>query len=193
MIIPSFVRLNYWKIMFFIAIIAFEIAREMAVLFAYEPAKPNVYKSVYSVDGYIGAKGTWVRSGNGSPITPNAVTISCIKELSECVVATVNSFNKSYFAPDIQTFDAKFYPDGASYINDRPLCTTIKVYINTSQERVIASRIRKSGPLPKEECEDEMESEVNMELSNPPISHLDFDGHFVPLLNILRYTLKYIF
>ncbi len=180
---------NWWKVAFFVALIAFELAREVAVLAAAREAQPNTLKSIFSTDSFVTARGSWVRSDGGSPIVPSTVTIECRNEIKQCVEASATAREGYFYAPELAWFDATFTPEGVSYINDNPDCSRYFVRIDTRTERAFATRDRKANPL-NDMCT-KMEKRVAMELGDgDPVKRNVLDEHFVPILQGLIGVLK---
>lgn len=182
-------RINWWMIGFFVVLLAFEVAREMAVIFANEPARPfGGSYSFYKNEDFFKASGSWIRSGDGSKIIPQTTTIECAPYLGGCITATVSSYENRYTNPYIDVFfDAVFRNGGVSYVDASPMCATLYVNIDTTQSRVTATRVKKTGDLPAEICGPEMEDRVTMELGSYPRSHgFELGDHFVPILRALR-------
>lgn len=177
-------RWNWWKVAFFIALIAFELAREFAVIANDQAAQPNTSKSIFGNENYIAARGSWLRSDGGSPIIPGAVTIECRKETGQCVEASVSAGEVYFYAPELDWFDAKFTPEGVTYLNDNPDCARYTVRIDTVTDRAFATRDRKANPL-NDMCVN-MEKRVAMELGDGGPRKFDASGeHFVPLISAL--------
>lgn len=185
-------RWNWWKIAFFVLLVVFEITREVAVLASDQRAEPSAIKTIYSNDGYVTARGRWIRSDGGSPIMAGVVSIECRRETGQCLEASVTSNKQYYSPPELDWFDAKFTIDGVSYVNDNPECARYAVRIDTAQKRVFATRDRKSSPT-NSRCQ-KMEERVAMELGDGYVRDPDpFKGHFVPLLSLLVGSLKLIY
>lgn len=182
-------RRNWWKIGFFVMLILFEFAREIAVVASTERAQPNVSKHIFSMGGYVAARGRWRRSDGGSEIIPGVVTIVCRKETGQCVEASVSSFSGKYFgSPELDWFDANFAADTVSYENDSALCARYAVRIDLTQKRAFATREKKPGSkdvtgAPCEILEDRVAMELGDGLSANPTP---FQGHYVPLLQFTQ-------
>jgi hypothetical protein len=175
---------NWWKIGFFVMLIVFELTREFAVLAATERAQPSALKTIFGHDGYVVARGRWLRSDGGSQIVPGTVTIECRRETGQCVEASVSTIDKSFLPPELDWFDATFTPDSVSYVNDNPACARYAVRIDLAQERAFATRDRKANPT-NEMCA-KMEERVAMELGDGYVSDPEpFKGHFVPLIQLV--------
>lgn len=177
-------RRNWWKVGFFLMLVLFEGAREWAVIASAEKAQPIAMKHIFRYQGFVSAKGRWLRSDGGSPIVPGTVTIECVAEQRQCIEASVSSSGKDFYAPEIDRFDATFSDQGVQYVNDRPDCATYSVNIDTKAERAIATRIRK--PNPSNAMCANLEPRIAMELGGGFIPGVHpTEGHFVPLLDLL--------
>lgn len=123
-------RWNGWKIAFFVVLILFELAREVAVLEGAQGAVPNGTAIVFSYEGSATAKGRWSRIDGGGRLMPAVVTIDCRKELGRCVEASTMISDKYVYAPELDWFDATFGDDAISYENDIPNCARYSVRID---------------------------------------------------------------
>jgi len=182
-------RWNWWKIGFFAMLIAFEVAREFAVLVSAEGVQPTASKMIYGDSAYVIARGRWLRSDGGSQLTPGVVTIECRKDSQQCLEASVSTYQKGFFPPELDWFPATFTPQGVSYVNDNPTCARYAVHIDLMQQRAFATRDRKANPA-NEVCA-KLEPRIAMELGDGYVSDPHpFKGHFVPLLQILVWALQ---
>jgi len=183
---PPRKRRNWWKIGFFVMLIAFELAREVAVIGSDQQAQPNASKLVFTFDNgrYITASGRWKRSDGGDRLQPGTVTIECRRDRGQCVEAMVNSIDTSYFAPTLDWFDATFTDRGVRYVNDNAACARYEVVIDTVQKRAFATRERKPNPA-NPMCKN-LEDRIAMELGDgfEPVSD-SLKGHSAPLFQII--------
>lgn len=176
---------NWWKAGFFVMLIAFELARELAVVNAAQEAVPAVGKYISAYGNVVTATGSWHRSDGGSPIVAGAAKIECFRETNLCIEAQVTANDEYFQAPSIDIFPAKFSGTSVSYTNDNPDCARYSVLIDAKTERAIATRDGKENP--KNEFCKKLEKRVAMELGsswdrprNDPTTE-----HFVPLLRLL--------
>lgn len=175
---------NWWKLAFFVALIAFEGARELFVIANATEAVPNVSPMVfnYGDEGsiYVRAEGSWVRTDDGGGLQPTVVSIECRQEKRECVEVFTNMSKQYVFAPDVSFYEATFEKDSVTYQNDFPTCARYQVRIDYKLKQVIAVRERKSN---KGDCAI-LEPRIEMSLGRPATGD-PAKGHFVPLLQLL--------
>lgn len=175
---------------FFIAMLAFEVARESAVVAANAPiVGSGVFVSGSAELGYADAKGQWIRSDEGSPIVPTSVAIRCSRDSNTCIEATTTTFGTAKtMSTEIDVFEQPdFTKDAVTYTNDLPTCATYRVRIDFVQERVTATRTRKTSPTDPR-CAG-MEERITMELKDgfEAIHGAPWmDGYFLPIFNSLR-------
>lgn len=192
---PNVRRINWWKLGFFIALLAFEIARETAVVaIANSEAlpKPAVRKLVSQAENDIYAEGSWRRTDGGDPIFPNIVTITCSRERSTCRVSEVVITDDRVSPPTITTVPAQF--DGGSVRYEmRGGC--VHYFVNIDSAIGSATSIRTLLPndeqTPIIDC-DFAEERIEMELadgydrsegSNDGLP----EGFFLPLMRLTRW------
>jgi hypothetical protein len=186
--LPRLKRLNWWKIGFFCALLAFEVTREIAVIEAAGGPTVSVLATVTSFNGWTTAQGSWRRIDGGGKLVPVAVRIECDRERGQCTEATVNVFDNSVSAPVVERFDARFTPDAISYENNSPICVHYSTRIDLRLEKVISVRQRTAD---KSEICNTMEQRVEMQLADGWDSTDDgLKGHFVPVLSLLRALLQ---
>lgn len=180
---------NWWKVAFFVALLAFEAAREIAVLESAVGAEPNTRFTMFNFRGkYVTAEGSWRRTDGGGKLVPTVTKIVCRKELGECFEATTNMINDSVFPPDVDFFEAQFGPDAISYTNDNPTCVQYAVRLDLKMEQVLANRKRKSTAG---DCAN-TEALVAMRLGDGKEAGeygREIDEHFVPILGLLKIVL----
>jgi hypothetical protein len=182
---PTRHRRNWWKVGFFVMLLAFETAREISVVESDQKAIPNVTKSIYGNLELITAQGRWMRSDGGSPIINSAVTIYCRSDWNQCFEANVLTYGQYFFAPEIDWFDAEFTADGVTYFNDQPKCVTYAVRIDLKQSRAFATRVAKTDGQKNQLCP-EREPRAEMELGGGYTPDADpFKDHFVPIIRLL--------
>jgi hypothetical protein len=180
---PARKRWNWWKIGFFVSLLAFEVAREIAVLANDRDASAGVLASVSSFSGFTAAEGRWVRIDGGDKLIPAAVRIECWQERGECTEASATA-NEGYFhAPTMETFKARFLPQAIEYENDNPVCAHYSVRIDLRLQKTFAVRERTSDKSPM--CKG-MERRMEMQLGDGfDATDNPLEGHFVPVLNIV--------
>ncbi|WP_448661730.1 hypothetical protein ACG3SL_13760 [Sphingomonas sp. CJ20] len=175
-------RWNWWKVGFFVMLVLFEFAREIAVLGVATKAQPNVAASVTSFQGYTVAKGRWTRVDGGGALMPATVTIQCVRERSECVEAAVRVLGTYVSAPDVNIYPATFTKDSISYESAHHLCVTYSTRIDLKLQKVFAVRDKKANatePL----CRP-TEARVEMQLGNGfDADREPLKSHFVPLIS----------
>lgn len=180
------IRRNWWKLAFFVALIAFELAREVAVLESSAGAEPNTRFTMFNFRGeHVTAEGSWRRTDGKGKLVPTVTKIVCRKELNECFEATTNMIDQSVFPPDVDFFQAQFGPDSISYTNDSPTCVQYAVRLDLKMEQVLANRRRKSTAG---DCAN-LEPLITMRLGDGKEADeygREVDEHFVPLLSLLK-------
>src|SRR5690242_3194636 len=77
-------KINGWKAAFFVALIAFEIAREWAVVATTAEPMLATLATVNDWNGFVTAEGRWTRIDGGERLTPNIVRIECARDSGEC-------------------------------------------------------------------------------------------------------------
>lgn len=181
---PSKRRVNWWKVGFFVALLAFEVAREAAVVAAVENPRTYAKAWVFQSGGYTTATGRWKRIDGGEPLVPATVTIECRESARQCIEASV-ALNDNYIgAPAIDLFPATFRPEAVTYENDFPQCAKYTVRIDLGLKKVFAVRERKLSPT-NPNCKD-LEQRIEMQLADGyDPDEKPLDGHFLPLFQIL--------
>lgn len=181
---PTKRRWNWWKVGFFIALFAFELTREYAVLEAAEGAIPNAFAHVYGADGHAFAQGQWTRTDGGERLVPATVTIRCHQSRGECMEVSTMVMDDYVSTPDVDLFAANFTPDAVTYENDVPACAKYTVRIDLRLQQVLAVRERKERPT-NPQCAN-MEPRIEMRLGDSSDSRPDLiEGHFVPLIQVI--------
>lgn len=182
---------NWWIPAFVVMTLAFEVAREWAVVAQSEPISGSSLFVHWSPQtGYATAEGQWIRSDGGSPILPNSVSIRCERDPApRCIEASSSALGSTRsMHTTVDIFDnVKFSEDGVTYTNPDPTCATYTVHIDGSQRRVTATRTAKAGA----ECID-LERRVAMELNDGIKAKIDtrwHENHFLPIASTLRYVL----
>lgn len=177
-------RRNWWKIAFFIALLAFELTREIAVLESAQGAQPNTNSHLFSYGGYVRTQGSWKRIDGGGALVPGTVTIECQRETGRCLEASVMVSKQYVYAPEIDWFDARFSPDAVSYENDRPDCARYSVRLDLKMQKVFAVRDRKENPS-NPNCAN-LERRIEMQLGDGfESSRSQLGGHFVPIIGAI--------
>lgn len=188
---PAKPRWNWWKIGFFIALFAFELTREYAVLAEAQGAMPNAFANVYGTEGYAAAQGQWTRIDGGDRLVPATVTIQCRQERGECIEVSTMVYDDYVSAPDVDLFRASFSPQAVTYENDIPECARYSVRIDLRLQQVLAARERKERPT-NPACAN-MERRIEMRLADSNDSRPNaLDGHFVPLIRIVAAIFSFI-
>jgi hypothetical protein len=182
---------NWWKYAFFLMLILFEGAREFAVLTSDTKATPNVQALMFSSGPpdhqRVNAQGTWQRVDGGGNLSSTTVAIECDQDKAECLEVTATMIDKYVFVPDVMRFDAKFGSDYVSYENDFPACVRISVRLDLKLQKVFAVRERKRDA--KEKPCANLEDRIEMQLGATHYEDSSLDGHFLPLMRILRLIL----
>lgn len=181
---------NWWRMAFFIAVVAFEFAREQAVVQANEPTTGNMY-SLQGNGELVAAEGEWFRSDAGSPLIHNATSIQCSKETNSCIEATAtlmtSGVRTAYNSVSVYKV-TRFTNESVEYTDESSLCAIYRVHMDLAQNRVTSTSVRKEGGDPL--CS-KMEASVPSELSDS-IRHREnagewMSGHFLPLLRLIRH------
>jgi hypothetical protein len=185
-------KINWWKVAFFVTLLVFEGAREIAVINIGAP--PNIAIgtafSQRSPDGsLVSADGRWARTDGGEPLIPAAVSIECWRERGTCVMATTEAYDGYIHLPEIDQRDATFTGTGAEFTDDWPVCNKLFVRIDGVHNLTTAVRSRKETKDPQ--CKGS-EPEIQLRLSGfDPEEHKRWtDKHFVPLLSVMGAVLR---
>lgn len=169
------------------AIFAFELAREIAVIEGAAGAKPNVQNLVgsFGPEGsrFITATGRWERNDGGDKLVPTTVTIQCREELGQCIEATTTIIDQSVFAPDVSFYPAKFGDGTVTYTNDDPSCARYSVRIDVKLKLAVALRERKVATGDCARLEPSLRSQlVGTDYGE---SKKMLDGHFLPIMKLI--------
>lgn len=175
---------NWWKIGFFLALIAFELARETAVLEEAELPRLGVLANVYTSGGWTVAEGKWERLDGGDRLIPVSIRIQCAEALGECTQAAVTVYKNVVDSPTIKTFKANFSPDLITY-QDAGVCATSITRIDLKLKRVFS--VREMTKNPNAECAG-LERRIESQLADGwRDSDFSTAGHFVPLVDAIRW------
>ena len=186
--VPRWRRLNWWKIGFFVVLAAFELAREVAVIGANSPPRLLTHASVFTWGGSTIAEGSWQRIDGGSALSPAAIRIECDQERGECIEVSVGTYADAIFAPDMDRHEAQFTPDAVTFQNTYPKCAKYTVRIDLRLKKVLGVRERTAD---KSDMCNKLEQRIEMQLGNGVDYSVDpLKGHFVPLLSLIRATMK---
>jgi hypothetical protein len=185
---PRSGRFNWWKIGFFVALFAFEVAREAAVLASAEEPSLVTKASVFTFGDWTVAEGRWRRIDGGEELVPTAVRIECYQDRGECTEVSVNVHDNSVWSPDMETFKAQFAADAITYENQSPTCVHYTIRIDRRLKKVIGVRERTEDK--REECQ-RLEQRIEMQLGDGwEVSPNSLKGHFVPLFSLLASVLQ---
>lgn len=138
---------NWWKLGFFIALVAFEFAREIAVLEANEPMGGQML-TMGNYAGLIHAEGQWVRSDGGSSIQPGTVAIDCFREWNTCIEAStvLSDTGIRWASTSLDLYEIEEISDsGLTYVGTASDCALYRVRIDLRQQRVVATRTAKEA------------------------------------------------
>lgn len=181
---------NWWRGAFILALVAFEFAREEAVVQANEPTTGNLF-SLQSSGELVSAEGEWFRSDAGSPLVRNSTVIQCNRSTNTCTegsAALSTSPTRSAFESVDEYTNVQFSADAVDYMDDSSVCMIHRVHIDIAQQRVTSTSTRKESTVPF--CA-KLEANVASELSDS-IRHREnagewMSGHFLPLLRLIRH------
>ena len=175
-----------WKIAFFVALFAFEAARETVVINANHPVRFATSAVVNSYGDYIVAQGRWVRmDGGGDRLIPNVTSIQCNRTDQTCRMTDVTAYNGYVSEPTTSVYNATFTPDSASFADSDPVCVTTSYRIDVKLKKAFEVRDKKSGVADKG-CTG-MESRIEGQLGDGwQKSDESLDGHFVPIFSLLK-------
>lgn len=179
-------RRNWWKIAFFVLLVAFELTRELAVVSSKPQAHPNSNADVYSYEalGFVSAEGTWKRIDGGGKLVPGTTKIECWRKRGECIEAHTMIYENSVFAPDLSYFPAKFTADAVTYENDAPLCARYAVRVDLSLKKAFATRERKDRPEDPD-CA-KLEKRLEMQLADGYEYDDKMGDSFLPIFSLLK-------
>lgn len=179
---------NYWKIAFWVVLLAFEFTREVAVVASDTPARANVSFNIMQFGDFATASGQWQRIDRGEKLLDSAVKIECRKSVGECIEVSVNGIGDDYFEPYIDRFTAKFDDSGVSYENNSPNCVQYSVRLDFKLKSVLATRQKKTGNI-EARCAN-LEPTIKMQLGDSndsrPFERPD-KKHFIPLISLIMW------
>lgn len=177
-------HLNWWKVAFFMALLAFELARESAVLAsAEEPTLSGTYQVSNSM-GIVTARGRWKRTDGGDPLVPSLVNIDCREDTGRCVEASTTVWDNHVNMPDLDYYAAKFTPAAVLFESNLPTCVKYSIRIDLKLKKVFALRERKMD-ITDPYC-NTIERRIEMQLAEPSEPNAKpSKGHFVPLLDMI--------
>lgn len=178
-------RRNWWKIGFFTALIAFEIAREVIVLQADAQAKPNVNFNLFQFRDFTSAAGVWKRTDKDEKMAPTVVKIECEQSRGICTMVDTHMNELWVFEPNIKTFAARFTPDSITFADESAACATLKFRVDFAMKKVNAIREKKLHPDKAFPC-DKMEGRIDLTLADSGYDTPDIGKHFVPVIFVLR-------
>ena len=166
-------------IAFLVLLIAFEVAREFAVVAAATPPKPGVVAAVTQRGENIEATGRWNRLGKGKQEVPTAVTIVCSSSKGTCIEATTNFYdfnNKMVGPPLVEEFPATFSDNQITYLDDTASCYEATVSIDLELERVTSHREATPNNIYCQGSLLDPPSDESLTDGNVPVNDL-LDGH----------------
>ena len=198
---------NWWKIGFFLALFAFELVREVAVVSAASHAHPEASgRGILNVTSdarqrgneWVRARGAWKRidakvavisppSGIWDPIyaeskiIPGITTIECHKEMNKCFVSSVEIHRDIVSYPKIGIYESKFTERYVTYTDYSPLCYNYIIKIEFNSDKISAFGHRKN--FENSDCAQVLE-EVRLAFFQGEVSGGGGpDGHFVPIIS----------
>jgi hypothetical protein len=175
---------DWWKIGFFAALVAFEFAREFAVIADSEPPNLATIKAITQSGDSVMVEGKWVRNDSGERLAPLLVNIECNRAEGTCTEATTRVLPPDYVnSPAFDTHPAKFGPDSIEYQNNGVcLNYTTRIDLRAEEAYQVRTRTKDNSTL----CRN-YGPHLNARLANgwddikPPL-----EGHFVPLLSLTK-------
>lgn len=177
-------RRNWWKYAFLAMLIIFEFTRELLVLSAAARPVPNGDMMLNHGDGWVSARGRWLRTDGGGALVPVVVAIECRRQVGECLEATTTINDEFVHIPDVNWFEARFTPEAVTYQNDQPECARYLVRIDFRLRQVISVRERKTSPS-NPDCRT-LEPRLEMQLGNAyQPEPRPLEGHFVPIMSLI--------
>jgi len=184
---------NWWKIGFFVALFAFEITREIAVVASYESAMvgPSIATTYRSPDGaFVTAEGRWEHPETDERGIPAAVTIQCRREIHQCVIASeIVMFARFVPTPDVGTYDATFTDTGAEFLADG-ICTALFVRVDAVHNMTMAVNTPKPNATG---CPND-NHRVLLRLGGFSAREYEEErgGHFIPLIDAIGGVLRFL-
>lgn len=181
---------NWWKISFFIAIIALEFMRELVVLNMGPSTRPTQTSYVMTYGDVITVRGSWTRSDGGGDLMPATVTIECRRTTGICIVADAHANDDRLSAPEISQYAATFTPQGVTFANDDPTCVRYLTRIDVPMKQAFSVRERKPN-VKNADCGSVLEDRIEMKISDgfTPTREDPTEGHFLPILSLLKMLL----
>lgn len=182
---------NWWKIAFFIAIVALELTRELLVLNMGPSVRPSPISYVMTYNDVIAVRGSWTRSDGGADLMPATVTIECRRTTGICIVADAHANDDRLTAPEISQYAATFTPQGVTFSNDDPTCVRYLTRIDVAMKQAFSVRERKPN-VKNFDCASVLEDRIEMKISDGYFAPKGADptgGQFVPILSLLRMLL----
>lgn len=184
--------MNWWKIGFFVALTAFEGAREIAVMESDGPPNfaigaPVSYRSPDG--GLVTAQGRWHRTDGGEPLVPAVISIECWRERGSCVMATTSKNNGYISIPDIEQRDATFTETGAEFTDDWRECN--KLFVRIDGVHKVTNAVRLAKPSDDPMCKGS-ERQIQMQLGGFDVKEHERwrKKHFVPLITLVTSILN---
>lgn len=193
-------KINLWLIAFVIALIAFEGARETAVIAmadAEAPPRIAVRKMIIATDDEIYAEGRWRRTDGGDPIYPSVTTVDCYREGGFCRVAEVVVPGDRVSPPIVTNYPARFDGGRVQYEMGAG-CVRYAVTIDAAAQVGLSIRTK----LPPEEqtpvidC-DYAEDRIEMSLEDGYGAAFNDgfdaglpDGRFLPIARLARWIVN---
>jgi hypothetical protein len=135
---------NWWKLAFFAALLAFEVAREIAVLGVNQRVSIGGSGDVLQFGDYVIAQGTWSRTDKGEHLSPVAISIECSSAAATCREATATVMDRYLSPPDVSIYEAKFSENEISYVNNNPGCVRYSTKIDLQLNKVFILREAKN-------------------------------------------------
>ena len=108
---------NWWKIAFFVSLVAFELAREFAVLSTSSRAYPSVTERVFRSGEYTNVEGRWLRTDGGEALVPQAIRIDCYASKLEYYEAGYQINGQSVSSVGFEIHAAEFTEGSISFVN----------------------------------------------------------------------------
>lgn len=181
---------NWWKVGFFVALLAFELAREIAVMEVYSPAQVNASYTFTNVDGWVHASGTWERIDSKEKLVPSVVTIQCDPSTSKCLEVTTPIYERMVMPPELGWFPAKWTADSITYEN-RLTCVRYKVSIDLKRRTILSERHKEAGATDPN-CSIVIEPLIISKLSDSELTGTAelYDEHFFPVMWLIYVIVK---
>lgn len=181
------VSTNWWKWGCIASLVAFEGAREIAVVGSAAPLPVFVLASVKSYGTLTFARGQWARIDGGEDLIPSVVNLQCDAEKGECIAASQTlSSNSQIPAPEIEQFPATFTVDAISFSDSSSGCADYSYRIDLKLKKVFSVREKKAHPEPllPGMC-DKLEPRIEMTLADSKFATRESftKDRFLPILN----------